>query len=32
MERIVRWSLENRSVVFLATVILITSGAYATRV
>ncbi len=30
MEKIVRWSLKNRSVVFLATVILIASGVYAT--
>src|SRR3712207_2437156 len=30
MEAIVRWCLKNRSVVFLATVILIASGAYAT--
>ena len=30
MEAIVRWCLKNRSVVFLATVILIAGGAYAT--
>ena len=30
MEKIVRWCLENRSVVFLATAILIASGVYAT--
>ena len=30
MERIVRWCLKNRSVVFLATIILIASGVYAT--
>jgi multidrug efflux pump subunit AcrB len=30
MEKTVRWSLKNRSVVFLATVILIASGVYAT--
>ncbi|HSL00218.1 MAG TPA: efflux RND transporter permease subunit [Rubrobacteraceae bacterium] len=30
MERVVRWCLENKSVVFLATVILIASGLYAT--
>jgi multidrug efflux pump subunit AcrB len=30
MERIVRWCLKNRSVVFLATLILIASGVYAT--
>jgi HAE1 family hydrophobic/amphiphilic exporter-1 len=30
MEKIVRWCLKNRSVVFLATVILIASGVYAT--
>jgi multidrug efflux pump subunit AcrB len=30
MEKIVRWCLKNRSVVFLATIILIASGVYAT--
>jgi multidrug efflux pump subunit AcrB len=30
MERIVRWCLKNKSVVILATVLLIGSGAYAT--
>ncbi|CAN5787822.1 N/A [soil metagenome] len=30
MQRIVRWSLENKSVVILATILLIGSGAYAT--
>ena len=30
MRRIVRWSLENKSVVILATILLIGSGAYAT--
>ena len=30
MEKLVRWCLKNRSVVFLATVILIASGVYAT--
>lgn len=30
MRGVVRWCLENKSIVFLATVILIVSGAYAT--
>ena len=30
MQSVVRWSLKNRSVVFLATLILVVSGAYAT--
>src|SRR3712207_9415200 len=30
MQAIVRWCLKNRSVVFLATIILIASGVYAT--
>jgi len=30
MEAVVRWCLKNRSVVFLATVLLVASGAYAT--
>ena len=30
MERIVRWCLKNKSVVILATILLVGSGAYAT--
>ena len=30
MGAVVRWCLKNRSVVFLATIILISSGVYAT--